>query len=57
MFVCVWSRLIGFYGADVELFVEVSGVFEITVDGRLLFSKKQTGRFPTDEEVDALGAG
>jgi selT/selW/selH-like putative selenoprotein len=35
----------------------VGGVFEITVDGRLLFSKKQTGRFPTDEEIDALGAG
>jgi selT/selW/selH-like putative selenoprotein len=27
------------------------GVFEITVDGRLAFSKKATGRFPTDEEV------
>jgi selT/selW/selH-like putative selenoprotein len=33
----------------------VGGVFEITVDGRLVFSKKQTGRFPTDEEVDAVG--
>lgn len=45
------------YGADVELVPGVAGVFEITVDGRLLFSKKQTGRFPTDEEIDALGAG
>ena len=35
----------------------MGGVFEITVDGKLLYSKKQTGRFPTDEEVDALGAG
>jgi selT/selW/selH-like putative selenoprotein len=35
----------------------VAGVFEITVDGRLLFSKKAMGRFPTDEEIDALGAG
>jgi selT/selW/selH-like putative selenoprotein len=26
-------------------------VFEITVDGRLAYSKKATGRFPTDEEV------
>jgi selT/selW/selH-like putative selenoprotein len=26
-------------------------VFEIVVDGRLRFSKKQTGRFPTEEEV------
>ncbi len=35
----------------------VGGVFEITVDGRLAFSKKQTGRFPTDEEVEAVGRG
>jgi selT/selW/selH-like putative selenoprotein len=26
-------------------------VFEITVDGRLAWSKKATGRFPTDDEV------
>jgi selT/selW/selH-like putative selenoprotein len=26
-------------------------VFEITVDGRLAFSKKAAGRFPTDQEV------
>jgi selT/selW/selH-like putative selenoprotein len=35
----------------------VGGVFEITVDGQLKFSKKQLGRFPTDEEIDAVGAG
>jgi selT/selW/selH-like putative selenoprotein len=34
---------------------ESPGVFEITVDGHLKFSKKQTGRFPTDEEVIATG--
>jgi selT/selW/selH-like putative selenoprotein len=33
------------------------GVFEITVDGRLAFSKKALGRFPSDAEIDALGAG
>jgi selT/selW/selH-like putative selenoprotein len=27
------------------------GVFEITVDGRLAYSKKATGAFPTDEQV------
>ena len=32
------------------------GVFEIAVDGKLKFSKKQLGRFPTDDEVAALGA-
>jgi selT/selW/selH-like putative selenoprotein len=30
------------------------GAFEITVDGELVYSKKATGRFPTDEEVDSL---
>jgi selT/selW/selH-like putative selenoprotein len=30
------------------------GVFEITVDGVLKFSKKQLGRFPTDQEIEAL---
>jgi selT/selW/selH-like putative selenoprotein len=35
----------------------VAGVFEITVDGRLAFSKKQLGRFPEDSEIDALGGG
>ena len=27
------------------------GVFEVTVDGRLAYSKQATGRFPTDAEV------
>jgi len=26
-------------------------VFEVTCDGTLIYSKKQTGRFPEDEEV------
>ena len=30
------------------------GVFEISLDGELKFSKKQTGRFPTGEEIEAL---
>jgi selT/selW/selH-like putative selenoprotein len=28
-----------------------SGVFDVTVDGALLFSKHKEGRFPTEEEV------
>jgi selenoprotein W-related protein len=39
---------------EVELVKGTSGVFEITVDGRLAFSKKQLGRFPEDAEIDAL---
>jgi selT/selW/selH-like putative selenoprotein len=30
------------------------GEFEITVDGRLVFSKRAEGRFPDHEEVLAL---
>jgi selT/selW/selH-like putative selenoprotein len=41
-------------GAKVGLRKTGGGVFEITVDGRLRFSKKATGRFPTEQEV--LGA-
>jgi len=37
--------------AQVTLKRSGGGVFEITVDGRLAYSKKATGRFPSDEEV------
>lgn len=37
--------------AEVRLVKSGGGVFEITVDGGLRFSKKAAGRFPTDEEV------
>jgi selT/selW/selH-like putative selenoprotein len=30
------------------------GEFEVTLDGRLLFSKKAEGRFPSHDEVLAL---
>ncbi|MBV9863016.1 MAG: Rdx family protein [Alphaproteobacteria bacterium] len=41
-------------GIEVELVPGGGGVFEIAVDGHLRFSKKATGRFPSDAEVDAL---
>jgi selenoprotein W-related protein len=47
-------------GAEVAYVKGHSGIFDITVDGELKFSKKQTGRFPTAEEIEALarfGAG
>jgi selT/selW/selH-like putative selenoprotein len=37
--------------AEITLHKSGGGVFEITVDGKLAYSKKATGRFPTDEEV------
>jgi selenoprotein W-related protein len=42
---------------EVELVKGVAGVFEITVDGQLKFSKKQLGRFPEDAEIDAVISG
>ena len=30
------------------------GVFEITCAGRTVYSKKVSGRFPSDAEIDAL---
>jgi selT/selW/selH-like putative selenoprotein len=30
------------------------GVFEISVDGALVFSKKRLGRFPTEAEIDGF---
>ncbi len=41
-------------GAEVALVKSRGGVFEISVDGALKFSKKQLGRFPTDHEIAAL---
>jgi selT/selW/selH-like putative selenoprotein len=39
---------------EVTLVKAGGGVFEISVDGALAFSKKRLGRFPTDAEIDAL---
>ena len=44
----------GFAEASVEI-IEGSGVgFEVTVDGSLIYSKKETGRFPEKGEVVKL---
>jgi selT/selW/selH-like putative selenoprotein len=37
--------------AAVTLTRSGGGVFEITVDGKLAYSKKATGDFPTDAQV------
>jgi len=36
---------------SVELIQSSGGVFEVTVEGRLVYSKKATGRHCTPEEV------
>lgn len=30
------------------------GVFAVSIDGQQVYSNRQTGRFPTDQEIDAL---
>ena len=42
--------------ADIDLVAGGGGMFEITVDGQLVFSKKSEGRFPTDEDLQSLAA-
>jgi len=45
-------------GVDSELVASGGGVFEVSVDGRLVFSKRSLGRFPEDGEVlDLLREG
>jgi selenoprotein W-related protein len=41
-------------GIDCELVASGGGVFEVSVDGKLIFSKKKLGRFPNDGEVVEL---
>ncbi len=41
-------------GAEVAYRKSGGGVFEITVGDELKFSKKTLGRFPTDQEVEAI---
>ena len=48
--------LITEFGADVELVKSGGGVFEVTVDDRLVFSKKALGRFPEQGELKGLAA-
>jgi selenoprotein W-related protein len=37
-----------------ELVRGAGGIFEVRLDGRLLFSKRQAGRFPEAGEVEGL---
>jgi selenoprotein W-related protein len=37
---------------EAELIEGSGGVFEVELDGDLIFSKKRTGRFPAEGEVE-----
>lgn len=41
-------------GVRPKLIEGSGGVFEVTVDGDLVFSKKKLGRFPEDDEVISI---
>ena len=41
------------FGTRPALIKGGGGIFEVKLDGELIFSKKQTGRFPAPGEVEA----
>jgi selenoprotein W-related protein len=41
-------------GVEATLVPSKGGVFDVVVDGRLIFSKSQTDRFPNAGEVSGL---
>lgn len=38
-------------GLDSQLVRGSGGIFEVTVDNKRIFSKKDEGRFPTEKEI------
>ena len=43
-----------FQGIDVQLISSGGGVFEVTLNDRLIFSKRSLDRFPDDGEIEKL---
>ncbi len=41
------------FGVTADLRGGHGGVFDVTIDGKLVYSKDQTFRFPTNEEIFA----
>jgi len=38
-------------GVESELIKGSGGIFDVVVDGKMIFSKHEVGRFPTHEEI------
>ena len=38
-------------GADIELIAGSNGVFDITLDGTMIYSKLEKGRFPQTDDI------
>ena len=43
--------------ADIELIAGANGIYDVSVDGRMVFSKFEQGRFPQAEEIISLIQG
>ena len=41
-------------GADVELIAGSNGIFDISLDGNMIYSKFEKGRFPQPDEIIKL---
>jgi selT/selW/selH-like putative selenoprotein len=39
------------YGLTASLKEGAGGIFEVSIDGRIVYSNQTTYRFPTDEEI------
>ena len=42
------------FGAKAELIKGTGGVFEVSLNNSLIFSKKELGRFPNEKEVENI---
>jgi len=42
---------------SIDLQTGKSGQFDVVVDGKLQYSRYQTGRFPSDQDIDKLASG
>ena len=48
------AEIIEKYDAEVSLLASSGGVFEVTLDGALIYSKKKVDRFPMNGEIISL---
>jgi selenoprotein W-related protein len=44
-------------GAEIELIAGANGIFDVAVDGRMIFSKFEQGRFPQSREIISIIQG
>lgn len=51
------ERLQKLGAADIELRPGKSGQFDVSIDGELKYTRRDTGRFPTDAEIEDLLPG